>query len=148
MLFVLRAALALISEPVYRAGGDLLSCLCKKVSKEAHPATCVPLGLAAPNPSGRPAVLACGVRRRTHCAAVPLRSNNCGESDHTACVSCGTHATPPAVRLDAGRRVCESNVAVALVWLALVLVTEPACRPKAKSGRRREIRNCNWSQRR
>ena len=38
-------------------GGALLSCLCKKVSKEAHPATRVPLGFAAQIPNGQPAVL-------------------------------------------------------------------------------------------
>ena len=27
----------------------------------------------------------CGVRRRTHCAALQLRSDNCGESDNEAC---------------------------------------------------------------
>ena len=40
----------------------------------------------------------CGVRRRTHCAAVQFRSNNCGESVHEACVSFGTHATPQPPR--------------------------------------------------
>lgn len=60
-----------MSEPGYRAGGDLLCCLGKQVSKEAHPATCVPLGLAAPNPSGQPAVLTNRGDRGTRCVAVP-----------------------------------------------------------------------------
>ena len=43
---------------------------------------------------GQPAVLAGGVRRRTHCALAALRSNSCGESDHAACASCGAPAHP------------------------------------------------------
>ena len=39
-----------------------------------------------------------GVRRRTHCAPLALRSNNCGELDHEAGVSFGTHATPQPPR--------------------------------------------------
>lgn len=75
--------------------GDLLSFASPKESKQrkGDPATCI-----------FPAVLACGVRRRTHCATLSLRSNNCGEPDHEAYVPIGTYAIPQAVRLGAGRR--------------------------------------------
>ena len=41
----------------------------------------------------------CGVRRRTHCAAVQLRSDNCGELDHEACAlrrACSPRNRPAA----------------------------------------------------
>lgn len=53
---------------------------------------------------GQPAVLDPRVRRRTRCAAVPLRSNSCGELDHEAAVSYGTAATPASALLGTGRR--------------------------------------------
>ena len=59
---------------------------------------------------GQPAVLAGGVRRRTHCAALQLRSDNCGEPVHEACVSFGTHATPPAALLGAYRGDWGANI--------------------------------------
>ena len=99
----------------------LLTFLLVQESKQrSTPCYLRPFGLGCAKPKRQPALLACGVRRRIHCAALPLCSNNCGESDHAACVSCGTHAPPQAVRLGAGRRVCESNLNVALAWLALV----------------------------
>ncbi len=48
--------------------------------------------------TGQPGVLGHGVHRRTRCAPAALRSNNCGESVHEACVSFGTHATPRPAR--------------------------------------------------
>ena len=66
--------------------------------RKGNPAVCVP-SLRC----GQPAVLSGGVRRRTHFAPLALRSNNCDESVHEACVSCGTHATPPAALLGAYR---------------------------------------------
>ena len=44
-----------------------------------------------------PGNLRCSVRgrhRRTHCAALQLRSDNCGESEHEVHVSCGTRTRP------------------------------------------------------
>ena len=41
---------------------------------------------------------ACGVRRRTHCAPLALRSDNCGESVHEACAhwrACHPATAPP-----------------------------------------------------
>ncbi len=66
---------------------------------------------------GQPVVLADRVRRRTHCAALQLRSDNCGELDHDACVSFGTHATPPAALLGAYRGAGERTSIRAIALL-------------------------------
>jgi hypothetical protein len=51
-------------------------------------------------------MLEAGVRLATHCVppAGELRSDICGESDHEACVSFGTHATPASALLGTVRR--------------------------------------------
>ena len=57
-------------EAAGRAAATYFSCPRKKSKqKKRAPAICVPLVFAAQKPSGQPAVLGCGVRRRTHCAA-------------------------------------------------------------------------------
>lgn len=68
-------------------------------AKEARPAARVP-----PLRYRQPAVLDPGARRRTRCAALPLRSNSCGELDHEAAVSCGTAAAPASALLGTVRR--------------------------------------------
>ncbi|AOG23435.1 hypothetical protein BSY15_1909 [Acidovorax sp. RAC01] len=71
----------------------------RKEPKKGRPHCLRPLRFAP----GQPVVLAGGVRRRTRCAALQLRSNSCGESVHDARVSFGTRATPPAALLGAYR---------------------------------------------
>ncbi len=66
----------------------------RKSPKKGRPCCLRPLRCAA----GQPGVLGHGVHRRTHCAPAALRSDNCGESVHDACVSFGTHATPRPAR--------------------------------------------------
>ena len=61
----------------------------RKEPKKGDPVVCDP-----PLRCGQAAVLADGVRRRTRCVPAALRSNNCGESDHAACASCGAPAHP------------------------------------------------------
>lgn len=68
-------------------------------AKEARPVARVP-SLRC----GQPAVLDSGARRRTRCAAVPLRSNSYGEFDHEAAVSFGTAAAPASALLGTVRR--------------------------------------------
>jgi hypothetical protein len=79
-----------------RPGGrGTFLCFAKETyPKERRPCCLRPLRFAA----GQPGVLVCGVRRGTHCAPVALRSNNHGESDDEAGVSCGTPATPRPAR--------------------------------------------------
>ena len=43
------------------------------------------------------------------------------------CAAGGRHASPQAAHPGAGRRGCESNLAVALVWLALVAMHIEKC---------------------
>ena len=66
----------------------------RKSPKKGRPYCLRPLRFA----TGQPGVLGHGVHRRTRCAPAALRSNNCGESVHEACVSFGTHATPRPAR--------------------------------------------------
>ena len=66
----------------------------RKSPKKGRPCCLRPLRCA----TGQPGVLGHGVHRRTRCAPAALRSNNCGESVHEACVSFGTHATPRPAR--------------------------------------------------
>ena len=71
----------------------------KKVTKEkATPLSATPALRAGAT---------CGARERgapqNSLRAGALRSNNCGELDNEACVSFGTHATPPAALLGASR---------------------------------------------
>ena len=66
----------------------------RKEPKKGRPCCLRPLRCAA----GQPGVLGHGVHRRTRCAPAALRSDNCGESVHEACVSFGTHATPRPAR--------------------------------------------------
>ena len=66
----------------------------RKSPKKGRPYCLRPLRCA----TGQPGVLGHGMHRRTHCAPAALRSDNCGESVHEACVSFGTHATPRPVR--------------------------------------------------
>ena len=83
-----------------RRRSNFLSLRRKKVTKER--AT-----LLSATPSlrcGATWVLRCRVRRGTHFAAAQLRSDNPGEPDNKACVSCGTHATPHPARPGAYRR--------------------------------------------
>ena len=77
-----------------RRRSNFLSLRRKKVTKER--AT-----LLSATPSlrcGATWVLRCRVRRGTHFAAAQLRSDNPGEPDNKACVSCGTHTTPHPAR--------------------------------------------------
>ena len=83
-----------------RRRSNFLSLRRKKVTKER--AT-----LLSATPSlrcGATWVLRCRVRRGTHFAAAQLRSDNPGEPDNKACVSCGTHTTPHPARPGAYRR--------------------------------------------
>ena len=66
----------------------------RKSPKKGRPYCLRPLRFA----TGQPGVLDHGVHRRTRCAPAALRSDNCGESVHEACVSFGTHATPRPAR--------------------------------------------------
>jgi hypothetical protein len=67
----------------------------RKSPKKGRPPVCDPFAARRGNlrPGG------CGVRRRTHCAPVALRSDNCGESDHEACAlrrACSPRNRPAA----------------------------------------------------
>ena len=91
---------------VARRASNFLSRRRKKVTKERT----TPL-------SASPALRAgatCGARGRgapqNSLRAGALRSNNCGELDHEACVSCGTHATPPSALLGAYRGAWGANI--------------------------------------
>ena len=78
----------------------------RKSPKKGRPHCLRPLRCA----TGQPGVLGHGVHRRTRCAPAALRSNNCGESVHEACVSFGTHATPRPARprrIQKGTRVAD-----------------------------------------
>ena len=66
----------------------------RKSPKKGRPCCLRPLRCAA----GQPGVLGHGVHRRTRCAPLALRSDNCGESVHEARVSFGTRATPRPAR--------------------------------------------------
>ena len=67
--------------PGYAPGGAVTFFRQKKSPKKAHPTACDPF--AARRGNLRRGVY--GVRRRTLCAAAPLRSDNRGESVHEAC---------------------------------------------------------------
>ena len=73
----------------------------KKVSQEK--ATLLPASLRFR--SGQPAVLACGVRRRTRYALGKRFAQTAAASQmDEACAAWAAHATPQAARLGAGRR--------------------------------------------
>ena len=62
----------------------------RKSPKKGRPCCLRPLRCA----TGQPGVLGHGVHRRTRCAPVALRSDNCGESVHEVRVSFGTRTHP------------------------------------------------------
>jgi hypothetical protein len=73
-------------------------------------------------------VLGHGVHRRTRCAPAALRSDNCGESVHEACVSFGTHATPRPAR---PRRIQKGTQLTAIRAIALLGPISRAQAPRA-----------------
>jgi hypothetical protein len=97
---------------------------------------------------------ACGVRRGTHCAPAALRSDNHGESDREAGVSCGTPATPQAPRRRRSRKGGEAQYGPSLrsapgPWpsaaMARVDVGQSAAllvAPAARRGWRIRARDC------
>ncbi len=80
----------------------------------------------------------CGARGRgasqNSLRAVALRSNNCDELVHDACVSFGTHATPPAALLGAYRGAGEPTS------LRAVAALGPASRAQARRAALRKLR--------
>ena len=109
----------------------------KKVSQEK--ATLLPASLRFR--SGQPAVLACGVRRRTRYALGKRFAQTAAASQmDEACAAWAAHATPQAARLGAGRRelggisrrISEWNMPPvpmqqALEAMNLLLTPSPAC---------------------
>ncbi|AOG21602.1 hypothetical protein BSY15_1838 [Acidovorax sp. RAC01] len=101
----------------------------RKSPKKGRPHCLRPLRFAP----GQPVVLAGGVRRRTRCAALQLRSNSCGESVHEARVSFGTRATPPAALLGAHRGDGERTSIRAIASLGPISRVQCLTQPTAAS---------------
>ena len=109
----------------------------KKVSQEK--ATLLPASLRFR--SGQPAVLACGVHRRTRYALGKRFAQTAAASQmDEACAAWAAHTTPQAARLGAGRRelggisrrISEWNmppapIQQALAAMNLLLTPSPAC---------------------
>lgn len=86
----LASALPWDSEAGSRPAATYFSCS-RNQSKQKKRA---PTARVPSHSKGQPRCSIAGWCRRTRCAAMPLRSNNCGKSDHEADVSCGTSAHP------------------------------------------------------
>ena len=96
----------------------------RKSPKKGRPYCLRPLRCAP----GQPGVLGHGVHRRTRCAPAALRSDNCGESVHEACVSFGTHATPRPAR---PRRIQKGTQRTSIRAIALLGPISRAQAPRA-----------------
>ena len=72
----------------------------------------------------------CGVRRRTHCAAVQLRSDNCGELDHEACAlrrACSPRNCPDAGAASRGWTSNSQTSTWAFASLGRAVAVRSAC---------------------